>query len=581
MNRSLLLVPPLLLLPWLPGMPLFWVSLANQIGISAIVAMGLVVLTGIAGMTSFVQAGLMGFGAYAAALVAQSWGLSPWLGLPAALLASGLAAVLMGAVTLRLSGHYLALSTIAWGVSLYFLFVNLDILGRNDGLSGLPPLSVAGYRLIDVRASAMVIGVSLLLSFIATRNLLNSRWGRALHALQGGEVAAASAGVNLGQARLLAFVYAALLAGLAGWLFAHLQRAVSPNPFGLVAGIQYLLMAVLGGAGFLPGALLGAAIVVLVNNWLQDLLPLLLGAGVNAETVVFGAGLVVLLQAAPTGLWPLLARARVMAHHPQGRTALPAPPAPNATELLQATRLHRRFGGLVAVADLSLSLHRGEILGLIGPNGAGKSTSFNLLSGVDHPDSGRVMLAGTDATGLAAPEMAKLGLARSFQHARLVAGLSVIENVALGAHLRGTASPLQAILRRDRAEEAALFATAAQALDRVGLLAEADRPATSLALGQQRLVEIARALAASPAVLLLDEPAAGLRHAEKQALAAMLRQLAASGMGVLLVEHDMEFVMSLAHRLVVLDFGTVIAAGTPAEIRQSPAVIEAYLGAAA
>jgi len=296
---------------------------------------------------------------------------------------------------------------------------------------------------------------------------------------------------------------------------------------------------------------------------------------------VFGAGLVVLLQAAPTGLWPLLARAHVMAHHPQGRTALPASPAQNATELLQATRLHRRFGGLVAVADLSLSLRRGEILGLIGPNGAGKSTSFNLLSGVDHPDSGRVMLAGTDATGLAAPEMAKLGLARSFQHARLVAGLSVIENVALGAHLRGTASPLQAILRRDRAEEDALFATAAQALDRVGLLAEADRPATSLALGQQRLVEIARALAASPAVLLLDEPAAGLRHAEKQALAALLRQLAAGGMGVLLVEHDMEFVMSLAHRLVVLDFGTVIAAGTPAEIRQSPAVIEAYLGAAA
>lgn len=581
MRRGVALGAILVLLPWLPGLNLFWVSLANQIGISAILVMGLVVLTGIAGMTSFVQAGLMGFGAYASALVSQHFGLSPWLGLPAALLASGLAAVLIGAVTLRLSGHYLALSTIAAGVSLYFLFVNLDILGRNDGLSGLPPLAVAGYQLIDVRASAVVIAVCLMASWIATRNLLDSRWGRALHALQGGEVAAASAGIDLPRARMLAFVYAALLTGLAGWLFAHLQRAVSPNPFGLVAGIQYLLMAVLGGAAFLPGAVLGATIVVLLNNWLQDVLPLLLGAGVNAETLVFGAILVLMLQVAPTGLWPALSRRSTLSRHVITGTALPAGTHAKGSELLTASHLQRRFGGLLAVSDLSLTLHAGEIVGLIGPNGAGKSTSFNLLSGVDRADAGRVMLGGQDVTGCSAASMAQRGLARSFQHARLVAGLSVIENVAIGAHLRGTASALDAILRRDRAEEASLFATAAQALDRVGLRAEADRPATSLALGQQRLVEIARALVADPRVLLLDEPAAGLRHAEKAALAELLRQLAADGIGVLLVEHDMAFVMTLADRLVVLDFGTVIAAGPPAEIRRNSAVIEAYLGAEA
>ncbi len=580
-RRWLLAIAAALLLPWLPGLPLYWVSLANQIGIAAIIATGLVVLTGVAGMTSFAQAALMGFGAYASALLSTTYGVSPWLGLPAAVLAAGIAAFAMGAVTLRLSGHYLALGTIAWGVSLYFLFANLDVLGRNDGISGIPPLSLFGWKLIDVRASAMVIGLGLIGAMVASLHLLDSRWGRALRALRGGALAAASMGVPLGRARMLAFVYAAVLAGFAGWLFAHLQRAVNPTPFGLVAGIQYLLMTVIGGAAFLPGALLGAAAVVLVNNALQDLLPRLLGEGVSAETIVFGVVLVLMLQAAPTGLWPLLGLKPKPRHH-AASDAMPRRAVAEAGRvMLRAEGLRRQFGGLVAVADLSLTLHAGELLGLIGPNGAGKSTSFNLLSGVDRPDAGRVELAGQDVTGLAAAEMAQRGLARSFQHARLVASLSVIENVALGAHLRGHAGPLAAILRRDRAEEAHIFAEAARQLARCGLAELADQPATSLALGQQRIVEIARALCADPAVLLLDEPAAGLRHGEKQQLAVLLRQLRAEGMAILLVEHDMEFVMSLADRLVVVDFGTLIAEGAPEQVRRNPAVIEAYLGGVA
>jgi len=579
--RVLLALAACLAVPFVPWLPPFWVTLAGYAGIAAVVAVGLVVLTGVGGMTSFGQAAFVGFGAYATALLTTRLGVSPWLALPASLLAAGIAAAALGAVVLRLSGHYLALGTLAMNVALVYVVANLDVFGRNDGINGIPPLTLGNVSLIDNRPYFAVIGVALVLTLVATRNLLDSRPGRAIRALRGGRVAAASCGVRIATARMTAFVTAAVLAGLAGWLYAHMQRSVTPAPFGLEPSIDYLLMAVIGGAAYPGGALLGAALVTLIHDRLQTLLPLLFGIGGNFETIVFGGLLLLVLQVAPEGLWPHLVRARRSGRR---RVIAPAPPLPRravpprGTVLLEVAGLTRRFGGLVAVNDIGFSVQAGEILGLIGPNGAGKSTTFNLLTGVDRPDGGSVRFLGTPITGATPQAVARRGIGRSFQHVRLVASMSVIENVALGCHLRGHAGPLSAVLRRDRAEEARLFAEAARQLARVGLAEEADKPAGTLPLGRQRIVEIARALCLDPVLLMLDEPAAGLRHGEKQTLAALLRRLRAEGMGILLVEHDMPFVMGLADRLVVMDFGTKLAEGPAAVVRQDRAVIAAYLG---
>ena len=345
-------------------------------------------------------------------------------------------------------------------------------------------------------------------------------------------------------------------------------------------------MAVVGGVGSVWGALLGAGLVTVVNDRLQSLLPQLLGQQGNYETIVFGVLLVLMLQTAPDGLWPLLRRRFGAAAGPhrlvQDTAPLPARtlPPPRAP-VLSATGLRKTFGGLVAVNDIGLHLNAGEIVGLIGPNGAGKSTTFNLLTGVAKPTAGQVQFLGRDIAGLGPPRIARLGIARSFQHVKLVPGMSVIENVALGAHLRGSAGPVSALLRLDRSEEAGLFAEARRQIVRVGLGAHADQRADSLALGQQRVVEIARALCLDPILLLLDEPAAGLRHAEKAELAALLRRLRDDGVTVLVVEHDMDFVMNLTDRLVVMEFGSKLAEGPAAAIRANPAVIEAYLGSVA
>jgi branched-chain amino acid transport system permease protein len=573
-------------IPFIPGVPPFWIVLLDNIGLAALVAMGLVLLTGVGGLTSFGQAAFCGFGAYTTAVLTTAYGVSPWLTLPLSLIVSGVAAVALGLVTVRLSGHYLPLGTIAWGIGLFYLFSKLEFLGRNDGISGIPPLSIGAFRMIDPGTIYFAIWIAVLISAVLTMNLLDSRTGRAIRALRRGHIAAEAFGVQTPRAKLLVFIYAAVLAGLSGWLYAHFQRAANPTPFGAQSGIEYLFIAVVGGAGYVWGGVLGAGIVVILKEVLQSYLPYIFGGQSQLETIVFGILLVGLLQLAPTGVWPwLMARLPFKQPRKTPDTSLVLParvkaPATSAA-LLRVEKARKQFGGVIAVNDVSFEVQAGEIVALIGPNGAGKSTTFNLITGVLTATSGAISVLGRKVDNAPPQEIVRLGVSRTFQHVKLVPDMTVLENVAIGAHLRGHASAISSMLRLDRADEAKLLAEAARQIARVGLGDQIDQLAGSLSLGQQRIVEIARALCVDPMLLLLDEPAAGLRHMEKQRLAALLRQLRDGGMSVLLVEHDMGFVMNLADRIVVLDFGTKIAEGTPDSIKTNPDVIKAYLGAAA
>ena len=574
-----------LALPFL-SVPPFWITLLSYVGLYSIVALGLVMLTGVAGLTSFGQAAFVGIGAYTTAYVTTQFGLSPWIGLLAGLLITGASALLIGAFTMRISGHYLPLSTIAWGLSLYFLFGNMDSLGKYDGIGGIPSISLFNFEFSSGRSMHVLIWVVVILALISVKNFLNSRTGRAVRALKFGYVMPEAMGVNTAWIKIVIFAYAAMLAGVSGWLYAHLQHAVNPTPFGLKYGIDYLLMVVVGGAGYVWGALLGAGLITLLGNFLQEWLPSVLGASGNFEAIVFGIALVLFLQYANEGLWPF-----IQARFPGKPSAMApdeAPPLEQKSKpaagdvILDVKAARKQFGGLVAVNDVSFSVKAGEVVGLIGPNGAGKSTTFNLVTGVLPITSGEVSYRGSSIAGLSSRQIASRGIARTFQHVRLVPGMSVLENAAMGAYLRGDRAAqggaLASILRLNRKEEDKILLEAKRQLERVGLGDMLYRPAGSLALGQQRILEIARALCCDPALLLLDEPAAGLRYKEKQALSELLKKLRAEGMAVLLVEHDMDFVMQLTDHIVVMEFGTKIAEGTPAQIQVHPAVLEAYLG---
>ncbi len=563
-------------------LPDFWITQLNYIALYSLVCLGLVLLTGVAGLTSFGQAAFVGLGAYTSAWLTLNLQWSPWATLPVGLAITGASALILGAITLRMSGHYLPLATIAWGLVLYYLLGNVDALGKYDGLLGIPGLAIFGQELGTGRGFYVLAWALVLLAAKALLNLLDSRAGRAMRALRTGTQMAEAMGVHTLRYKIAVFLVAALLACVAGWLMAHLQHTVNPSPFGLKMGIEYLFMTVVGGVGQVWGALTGALLTKLLEDQLQVLLPRLIGSSGSFEIIVFGIVLVLVLKYLPDGLWSLVERRLPRA--PRALDFADAPALPERAKpahgdlVLDVQAIRKTFGGLVAVNDISFRLRAGEIVGLIGPNGAGKSTTFNLITGVLSLSGGQVQFRGEPVGGLRSRQIAARGMSRTFQHVKMIPDMSVLDNVALGAHLRGSKGVLAAMARADRAEERQLLREAQRQLERVGMAQWLHEPAGNLPMGPQRLMEIARALCSDPALLLLDEPAAGLRHQEKEALAAVLRQLRAEGMSILLVEHDMDMVMGLCDRLVVMEFGTFLTEGTPEQVQQNPQVRAAYLG---
>ncbi len=572
--------------------PTFYVTLFGYVGLATLVALGLVILTGIAGQTSFGQASFAGLAAYATTMLTRFEGAPPLVGLLAGLALSGTIAWLLGTITARLSGHFLALVSVAWGISFFSLFGTLPALHGFNGIGDIPPLSLGPLSAENPRVNLGVIWATVAIVMVISANLLDSRLGRAMRTLNGARMMAESVGIDTVRLSRSVFVIAALYAAIAGFLFAHFQRFVSPTPFNLAASIDYLFMVIIGGSAWLWGAPLGAGLVVVLRDQFNDWIPRITGRAGDFEALVFSLVVIVLLQRAPAGLLPLFAR--LLRNRAGERADDPDRPRqelkPSLTpivsvaagdELLSLQTVSRNFAGLAAARDVSFAVHSGEIVGLIGPNGAGKTTLFNMISGVLEPSGGRIDLFGRPAINLPPRRIAALGVARTFQHVKLLPDRPVIDNIALGMHLSGKTGLFRAMTRLDRAEEGQLLADARGQAFRLGLGTVLDTPAGDLPVGQQRVVEIARALCLHPRLLLLDEPAAGLRFQEKQRLIELLRQLRADGMGVLLVEHDMEFVMQLADRVVVMDFGQKIAEGPPEQVRNDPAVLEAYLGGVA
>ncbi|AMD56767.1 hypothetical protein AWN88_00305 [Agrobacterium tumefaciens] len=568
-------------------LPEYYVNVLNYVGLYSIVALGIVLLTGVAGVTSFGQAAFVGIGAYTTAVACLNFNISPWLGLVFAICLSAAFAWCVGILTLRLSGHYLPLSTMAWGLSAYYLFGNIDLLGGHTGLSNIPPLAIGNYQLTSQLSMLVLIWLILMGAIFLSANLLESRIGRAMRSIKTARKTAESFGIDTGRLRLKIFVFASVLAGIAGWLYAHMLRFVNPTPFDLTASIKYLFMVVVGGAGQLWGAVVGAAALTGLQEFLQGALPGILGEAGQYETIVYGILIILLLQInGERGVSGLLVRLtghqKRMKFNDSGSLERRTFEAASQREsLMKLEGIGKSFGGLRALNDVAFEVGYSEIVSIIGPNGAGKSTLFNCLTGVIRPDQGRLFLQGREMTKENIRQFVIKGVARTFQHVQLVPGMTVLENTMIGAHIRVHGGAFASALHIERNHEGKLYKEAIRQLDRVGLSDVIHMEASELSLGQQRLVEIARALCADPLLLLLDEPAAGLRQLEKRKLATLLKELRDDGLSILLVEHDMEFVMRLSNKIVVINYGQKLVEGSPDTVRNDPRVVQAYLGATA
>ncbi len=527
------------------------------------------ILSGYGGQLSFGHASFFGIGAYTVTLALVYWNLTPWLGIPLGMVVGAIAAVVIGIPTFRLRGHYFALSMLAYPLAILYL---LQYFGFQEMSLPMHKEHPAAYlEFTDQRLYTLVAVILLAAGVLACVLVENSRFGLALLAIRQNELAAEAAGIDSRRWKMRALITSGIIAAAAGGLYACVLLVVTPDSvFGLLVSAQPVVVTLFGGVTSIWGPVIGAAVLVplaeSLNAQLGNIIP-------GIQGVVYGAAIIVIILAAPDGLYWTIRDRWFRRALPPSPPALPAAPVPArryaaasaSVPLLQVQNLSRSFGGLRAVSQVSFSVGQGEILGIIGPNGAGKTTLFNVLNGVLPADEGSAMLAGEAMLGRKVHQVCRMGVGRTFQVVRSFPRLPLLDNVVVGAYGAGLPD-------RDA------VAAAEFALQRVGMLQLATRQAGQLTNKQLRLLELARALAGQPRLLLLDETLAGLGRDECDEVLDVLAKLRDEGMTIAIIEHTMHAMMRLADRFVVLDHGAVLATGLPRDVVDDRAVIEAYLG---